>query len=338
MSNTNALNLGASNSAKYAYIDSALGITSGNITMELWVKAQSAISSGEWFIIDKSNSTNGVRYAIRYEYNSGTPRIQFARIKEGVGTQYAMYTHTLSLTDWTHIAITYDGSTIRGYVNGSEVTTGSASGTGSGGTNKTRIGNSVTSDSYASVIIDDVRIWNTQRSETDINNNKSSELVGNESGLVAYWKFNNSYDDTTSNAYNLTSSGSPTFSSVVPFGGGASLDVLIIAGGGSGASTGGGGGAGGMQAKTSIQVNPASFSITIGSGGTSVTPDGTNGNAGNNSSAFEIESIGGGGGQHFSNNGTTGGSGGGGGYSSVELRLQVREMLAVLEEMVLPTM
>jgi len=46
----------------------------------------------------------------------------------------------------------------------------------------------VTSDFYSG-LIDEVRIWDTARSETEISNNMHTVLAGNESGLVAYYRF-----------------------------------------------------------------------------------------------------------------------------------------------------
>jgi hypothetical protein len=42
--------------------------------------------------------------------------------------------------------------------------------------------------------LDDVRIWNVARTAAQISNNKNCELQGNESGLVAYYKFNQGLD------------------------------------------------------------------------------------------------------------------------------------------------
>ena len=38
--------------------------------------------------------------------------------------------------------------------------------------------------------MDEVRIWNVARSQTQINNFKDVQLAGNETGLIGYWKFN----------------------------------------------------------------------------------------------------------------------------------------------------
>lgn len=43
--------------------------------------------------------------------------------------------------------------------------------------------------------LDEVRIWNTMRTQTEINANMNQEMVGNESGLVAYYNFNQGLPD-----------------------------------------------------------------------------------------------------------------------------------------------
>ena len=37
--------------------------------------------------------------------------------------------------------------------------------------------------------VDEVRIWNVARSQSEIRANKNISLLGNEAGLVGYWKF-----------------------------------------------------------------------------------------------------------------------------------------------------
>jgi len=43
-------------------------------------------------------------------------------------------------------------------------------------------------------LIDEVRIWNIARTEAEIRSDMNSELTGDESGLVAYWKFDEATD------------------------------------------------------------------------------------------------------------------------------------------------
>ena len=65
--------------------------------------------------------------------------------------------------------------------------------------------------------IDEVRIWNVIRTQTQINDNKAIELVGNESGLVGYWKLNGDFTDSTSNGNHLSGYNGPAFTTDVPF-------------------------------------------------------------------------------------------------------------------------
>jgi len=98
-----------------------------------------------------------------------------------------------------------------------------------------------------------------------------------------------------------------------------SIDYLIIAGGASGGTNnGGGGGAGGVLVGASVLVTSGtSYNFVIGGGGASIAAGANaNGNAGTNTTAFNLAAIGGGYGG--GNNGGVanagaGGSGGGGG-------------------------
>jgi len=103
-----------------------------------------------------------------------------------------------------------------------------------------------------------------------------------------------------------------------------SVDLLVVAGGASGANDhGGGGGAGGYRISTNHAVTTQGYSIVVGAGGASAPAVrgsvNTHGNAGTNSSALSITSIGGGGGGDYNYDaaGDSGGSGGGAGGNGV---------------------
>ena len=56
--------------------------------------------------------------------------------------------------------------------------------------------------------IDEVRIWNTTRTQTEISNNMQGELTGNEAGLIAYYKMTDAFGETlTDNAAGALNSG-----------------------------------------------------------------------------------------------------------------------------------
>lgn len=66
-------------------------------------------------------------------------------------------------------------------------------------------------------LIDEVRVFNTTRSAADFLAGSNSQIPVNTPGLVAYYKFNGDYTDATANTNTLTASGSPVFSTDVPY-------------------------------------------------------------------------------------------------------------------------
>ena len=78
---------------------------------------------------------------------------------------------------------------------------------------------------FADHKIDELRVWNDIRSGAEITTNWKTQLVGDEAGLVAYWRFNNNYLDQTANNNDLTATGSPVFSTDVPF------PIAVVGGG-----------------------------------------------------------------------------------------------------------
>ena len=59
--------------------------------------------------------------------------------------------------------------------------------------------------------MDEVRIWDDIRTDSEISDNRLKCLVGNEANLQAYWRFDNNPNDETSNGNDLTENNSPTY-------------------------------------------------------------------------------------------------------------------------------
>jgi hypothetical protein len=106
---------------------------------------------------------------------------------------------SVNFENWHHIATTFDGTNYKLYLDGVELNNS----TGFSGLTPpepiTEIGNSGWTGK-----IDEVRIWNDARTQGEIQTNMNKTLVGNESGLVAYYPMdvNNNLEiiDKTSNA------------------------------------------------------------------------------------------------------------------------------------------
>ncbi len=211
-------------SSQYLSTSGLTGLTSGgNITLEAWFKPESTPSTNSTHAIVSSNGGGTSpynEYKIVYENDNGTVKIRYGRAQSCITNNFVDHTTTLSNGTWYHVALTYDGTTLRGYLDGSEVASGSISGNGSYcGPDSTWIGalDSGGGTAFFDGLIDEVRIWSTVRTQTEISDDRSRELNGNESGLNAYWKLNNNLSDSTSNGYNLTNNNSAAHSSDTSF-------------------------------------------------------------------------------------------------------------------------
>ena len=191
-----AADLGTSNSTKYLSLADDFNIGgNSDMSIEFWIKLQTEIASGFYTIFMHESTSGADRYLdCVYEYNAGTRRLNITA---------GQYTITLGTTSWYHLAITRSiaGNTIL-YVDGvAQITAAtSASGMGAAAARFTA-GAHPNPTNYSSAIIDDLRIWNDVRTSTEINDNKSIELAGNEAGLIAYYPFESLIVTNQSYAY-----------------------------------------------------------------------------------------------------------------------------------------
>ncbi|MCF8302234.1 MAG: T9SS type A sorting domain-containing protein [Bacteroidales bacterium] len=124
------------------------------------------------------------------------------------------YATTLSSGTWFHVATVFDGSQatnderLKLYINGSEVTltySGTIPATTYDLSGKDVFVSYPDGAWYYGGYLDEMRVWNTARTETQINNDMVSSLNGNEPGLAGYWKLDDgsgtTATDETSNGY-----------------------------------------------------------------------------------------------------------------------------------------
>lgn len=165
---------GSSNSTKYFSRNDGV-FTSQNKTLSLWVKLNAEISSGEWYFACSYNKTDGRLHGISYQYNSGTRRLCFNCGKVDVAVQDFTYNTTLGTSSWHNIVLTFNGSVIKGYLDGSPV--GNLNSTGNGATiylDGFGIGNILSvvdrspGSGYPSAIIDDVALFSRALSDDEI--------------------------------------------------------------------------------------------------------------------------------------------------------------------------
>ncbi len=182
----------ASSSFQYlsANDSTSLHIT-GDITLETWVRLAStgevqvlmsrdSATSGTGALIFRVESNNKARL---YLTSDGTNYV-------GIGTNGDT---AIPLNTWTHVGVKWQASTgnytyyFNGATDGSgtQVTSGNAINAGS---TELDLGQRRSSE-FLNGDLDEVRVWNTLRTDTQIQNNYNSELTGSESGLAAYYPF-----------------------------------------------------------------------------------------------------------------------------------------------------
>lgn len=160
------------------------------ITVESWVFPR---STSDWmaFISNaQDNSSNESGYSMSY-YNG---KWRFFLMTENMsGNEWNSNPgYNLPLNQWSHVCGTYDGSSIKYYVNGILIESKNATGNIDWQYNPVdfRIGMFVDDNEtyYFDGEVDEVRIWNVARTQTEIRNEMCRKLSGSETGLIGYWR------------------------------------------------------------------------------------------------------------------------------------------------------
>ncbi|MCW1149234.1 LamG domain-containing protein, partial [Flavobacterium lacisediminis] len=137
----------------------------------------------------------------------GTNRKFLLRVRNSNNIQFWLNgtalnsTFTVPLNTWTHVAAVYDGTNMYVYANGNLIASQAASVTLPATSNQVNIGSRIGSNTENFTgNIDDIRVWNVVRTAEQINGSKNCELQGTESGLLAYYKFNQAVDQANNSA------------------------------------------------------------------------------------------------------------------------------------------
>ncbi len=156
-----------------------------------------------------------------YWNDGGTFKLQFFYDQTGDGSTQTINENDQTLTTgtWYRVGVSVDVSakTVTHYVGGSSIgagtnTTANATSIydGTSGLSIGRLGD-IDAAQYFDGKQDDVRVWSDIRTASEMNDNQCTELVGDEAGLAAYWRLDNSLLDQTANDNDLTNVNSATF-------------------------------------------------------------------------------------------------------------------------------
>ncbi|MBE9220315.1 LamG-like jellyroll fold domain-containing protein, partial [Dolichospermum flos-aquae] len=194
-----------------------------NTTVEAWVYTDSANRTWQR-IFDFGNGPANNNVWLGFQGNTGLIELENF---QGNTSNAILTSEVFPEKQWVHVAAVIDDSG-----NASIYWNGELKASGNVGTisNVTRtncyVGKSNWwGDAYFLGQIDDVRIWNVARTQTQIQANLNKTLTGTETGLAGYWNFNNitgnTAPDLTTNGnngtiYGATVTGNPILSTVTP--------------------------------------------------------------------------------------------------------------------------
>ena len=182
-----ALDLTASRS-NYVQVAAAPSLALSNqFTFETWIRPRSAQCST---ILSRGDGADLA--ATDYIFQVGTDGTDCGVMNLAlmVGGAWTRSASTVPTNEWTHVAVTYDGATNRYYINGVLDHAVAAPGSPYQSNSELFIGRQGSAgDRYFDGALDEVRMWNTARSESEIQSNISRALLANEPGLVGCWRF-----------------------------------------------------------------------------------------------------------------------------------------------------
>jgi len=190
ISNAASFVLGSSQTLSIA---NDLGITGGAISISLWVKLRNEIASGIWGFAMQGDAGVDVHYFMGYDYNAGTRRVYVNRQRQNTSNNLIQTNTTLGTSTWHHIVLTYNATTLEGYLDGTSFGTLGTSGNGAGsGVDIFQVGQESSGYSggtggYCDANIDEVGVWSraiTSAEVTELYNSGSGKAYPFTSGTI----------------------------------------------------------------------------------------------------------------------------------------------------------
>lgn len=203
-----SLRFDGTNDFAFAPHDASLNLTNG-MTLEAWVKP--SLTGGPRTLIAKASSPSIFCYSL----GLNSSRKVLLRTSDSAGNIFLSVTGGTALAtgQWRHVSASWNGTQGKILLDG--VLDGSGSGVGTTRVSTISsflVGGIFGSESFGGNL-DQIRVWNIARTESDIQGDYQSILAGNEAGLVGLWRLSpgegQTMLDSTPNGHDLTKGADP---------------------------------------------------------------------------------------------------------------------------------
>ena len=198
----NALSLNGT--SDYVSIPSGINNNfSGNqITVEGWFYPTTQLFNNTALIGEAYEGDGVIKFVLSSEFESGVQKIKAGFFSDAYGWVQGTSSVNLSYNQWTHIAATYDQANIKIYVNGSLTCTYANTNALPNGSESWFLGKKWDEAEYCFFpgTMDEVRIWNVARTQAQIQFSMNNRISTTTSGLVGYYKLDESSGTTATDA------------------------------------------------------------------------------------------------------------------------------------------
>ncbi len=172
----------------------ALDISDNELTIEVWIM-RDPVQTGMQALLTREDSPGSTGYGLYLVSGGEEARVRFT--PTGNSNWHLTSNRGIRSGEWTHVAAVYHNGNTQIYINGVLDAESVRSPNSMGSTsNDLVIGSNVQRNGlFFHGQIDELKIWNRQRTVTEIISDFNRPLWGNEEGLAGYWRFDASDDD-----------------------------------------------------------------------------------------------------------------------------------------------
>lgn len=174
-------------SNQWAYAAESPGLAPFPVTFEAWVKPRTAKCNT---ILSRGDGISSTSTSYIFQVGNDGTNCGVMKVALFISGAWVASASTIPLNSWTHVAVTYDGTTEQFFINGVLDRTVTRSGTFYSGGVGMYVGlqGQTCLCNYFDGQMDEVRMWGVVRTASQIRQSMNQSLTGNEAGLVTYYR------------------------------------------------------------------------------------------------------------------------------------------------------